>query len=89
MSDKPYYVLSFPAAEHDATLEKLKQAGFELDPEYERWHCPPSGERKEAWIYGGVIADADLERVRAVEGVHVSREEDVDPFLRSGGGITY
>lgn len=86
---KPYYVISFPDEGCEATLEKLKQAGFELDPHYERWLSPASGARKASWIHGGRIADADLERVRAVEGAHVSHEEDVDPFLRRGGGITY
>lgn len=87
---KPYYVISFPEEGLEATLEKLKQAGFELDPQYERWHSPASGERKAAWIHGGRIGDEDLERVRAIEGVHVTSEADADPFLRRDhGGFSY
>lgn len=87
---KPYYVISFPDEGLEATLEKLKQAGFELDSHYERWLSPASVARKACWIHGGHIADEDLERVRAVEGVHVTREEDADPFLRRDqGGFSY
>ncbi|MEK7545887.1 MAG: hypothetical protein AAB554_02300 [Patescibacteria group bacterium] len=86
---KPYYVISLPAEGIEARLAKLKAAGFELDPHYESWHCPASGARREAWIYGGRVADEDLERVRAVEGVHLTREQDADPFLRRGHGFTY
>ena len=90
MTEKPYYVVSFLDEGIEATLDKLKLAGFEMDPDYERWACPASGARKKAWIHGGRIADADLERVRAIEGVGATREEDADPFLRRDqGGFTY
>lgn len=87
---RPYYIVSVPAANRDALMAGLRLAGFELDLSYEPWHCQSSAERQESWIYGGCIADEDIDRVRAIEGVSVSIETSVDPFLRRDrGGFTY
>lgn len=87
---KTYYIVSVPAENRDAVMDRLRLAGFEHDRLYSPWHCQPSGDRPESWIYGGRVADEDIGRVRAVEGVSVSFETSVDPFLRRDqGGFTY